>query len=233
MPRLPSRRSGRPSPRTPSAPFPAPTPLLLPLLFTLLGLLALLGGCGILDPDPFRELERDLDRARARWAAAGPEDYRMVYQRGCFCVYEVVRPVEIEVRGGVARERRYADTGEPVPEAFRSLFLTVPELFQAVEEAIRARAASLQAEYDPHLGYPVEVSIDPRLEVADDEVVHRILELGSLPGGLAPARPGRPDRAPGVIVGSFEERPSMGTAAARGAHARERRWGMGRGGRIR
>lgn len=138
-------------------------------------------GCGILDSDPFAEQQRRLDRATALWAAHGPTSYRMVYQRLCFCPGEVIQPVEIVIREGEVEARSFAETGEPVPEALADVFLPVPRIFEEVQEAIRQRVAELRVIYDPVLGFPLEVFIDHRAEVADDEVSHLVLELTPIP----------------------------------------------------
>jgi hypothetical protein len=149
------------------------------------GLLALLtlsvAGCGVVEPNPYADLQRDLDHARARWARAAPDAYQMEYRRICYCIREVVQPVEITVRRGAVLSRVYVESGRPVPEDLAELFPSVPQLFEGIQEAIRDRAAEIRVAYDPALGHPSEVYIDWRLEIADEEVGHRVLRLVRLP----------------------------------------------------
>jgi len=147
-----------------------------------LGTLVLLGsGCGVADPDPYADLQRDLDQAMARWARSGPEAYQMDYQRTCFCIREAVQPVEITVRRGTVESRRYLESGRPVPEELAELFPPVPQLFAVIREAILDRATEIRVAYDTTFGYPTEIYIDWRAEIADEEVGHRILRLLRLP----------------------------------------------------
>lgn len=149
----------------------------LAALLTLLGVTLALAGCGLLGSDRLGDQKRLLEQAEIRWAVYGPAEYSMTYQRGCFCLPAVVEPVRIEITGDVVQERRFIDSGETVPEDLAHLYLTVPEIFQEIRQAIQDRVHWLDAEYHPDLGYPVEVFIDPIAGVVDDEVSHRVLAL--------------------------------------------------------
>lgn len=140
----------------------------------------LVTACAALDPG-LPDAEEDLRHARERWEALGPASYRMVYVRTCFCVPTVVQPVEITVRAGVVESRRYVASGDHVPPNLQELFLSVEELFDEADAAFRQGAAEVRAEYDPALGYPVDLYIDGSRQVADDEVGHRVRELTALP----------------------------------------------------
>ena len=160
------------SPRPMKRPFP-----FLPVLAAVLAVGFAAGGCGLLESDRLGDQTRLLEQAEIRWAIHGPDEYRMVYQRGCFCGGDVTRAVELQVTPEGVQERRFADSGEPVPDELAHLYLSVPEIFAEVRKAIRDRVHWLHAEYHPDLGYPVQVSIDPLREVADDETAHQVLEL--------------------------------------------------------
>ena len=131
--------------------------LLLPLL---------LGSrCSVLGPS---EETRDLREARERWEAAGLDDYTFDVRRVCFCAS--VEPIRVVVQDGEAVSHTVIATGEPVPAEERHLFPTVPGLFDFIEDAIEQRAHSIEATYDPGLGFPVQVFVDYKANVADEEL---------------------------------------------------------------
>jgi hypothetical protein len=105
--------------------------------------------------------------ALARWEVAGIASYTFEFRRLCFCGSDVTRRMHIEVEDGSVLAAVYVDTGEPVSDPAVSP-PTIDDLFEEIEDAINRDAFSLIAEYDPELGYPIEVSID-YLEFAIDE----------------------------------------------------------------
>lgn len=124
-----------------------------------------------------------LSTAEARWAAHGSASYQIVEGRSCECLPEMSGPVRLEVRvlpslpPGPATETvgmTYESTGEPVPENYRSSFLTIRQLFALIREARAQGAYLVAAEFDPVRGYPSLVSIDYDRAIADDEVVYSV-----------------------------------------------------------
>ncbi|MDH5590998.1 MAG: DUF6174 domain-containing protein [Gemmatimonadota bacterium] len=113
---------------------------------------------------------KKLDQARALWMAAGPDRYRYAIRRNCFCPEGYVGPVVMEVSGGVATERLYVASGDPVPQEIASAFPTVDGLFTILEEAISEGAFRVAVTYDPLLGYPRGVSIDYDEHAVDEEL---------------------------------------------------------------
>lgn len=136
------------------------------LLFPLL----LVAGCSVLGP---HSPERDaLSAARARWAAAGAEAYTMTQVRTCFCPADASGPFRVTVRDGAVQSVTFE--GEPVP-AERAL--SVEALFRLVERALDAGAVTVDAQYDPSLGYPVRVYIDYNEQIADEEVGYTVTDF--------------------------------------------------------
>ncbi|BAZ27608.1 hypothetical protein NIES4074_00350 [Cylindrospermum sp. NIES-4074] len=58
--------------------------------------------------------------------------------------------------------------GQPVDPVYFTAFNTVPELFDAIEDAIARNAYRLDAKYDRKLGYPTEITIDYSAQQADE-----------------------------------------------------------------
>jgi len=127
-------------------------------------LLAALAGSGC-GTSPFELSTTAWADYRARWEAAGITDYEYEFQRTCEC--KDTRPARIEVRTGRVTAATYTDSGESAPSAG---YPTIDELFELIDEAISAEAASMRVSYDQRLGYPTEIRIDYDLNVADDEI---------------------------------------------------------------
>lgn len=116
----------------------------------------------------------DLGIARAQWAHAGLEDYDLDMVRLCFCSSPA--EVVVRVRGGVRVEVLSAADGGSAPLAPEqaTLYPTVEELFGLIDEAVRKRVDELRVRYHPSLGYPVDLWIDERRSIDDDEVGFRV-----------------------------------------------------------
>jgi len=135
---------------------------------TTVGMAAVVVGCA--DDGVGLDAMRDLARSRARWEAFGPRSYVYAMEWLCFCPAEYRGPVRITVQDGVAVERVYVETGVPVPEELGSGFPAVDGLFERLVSAMQDGAYQLDVTYDPDLGMPLEFWIDPRQNVADDEL---------------------------------------------------------------
>jgi hypothetical protein len=112
----------------------------------------------------------DLAHNQARWEAVGPDSYVYAMEWLCFCPVEYRGPVRITVEEGVAVERAYVESGDPVPEDLAAGFPAVDGLFERLASAMQDGAYLVDVTYDPDLGMPLEFWIDPREEVADDEL---------------------------------------------------------------
>jgi hypothetical protein len=110
-----------------------------------------------------------LAEARARWAAAGLQDYEYTFSLQCFCVPDYVQPVRIVVREGQVVSRTYASGGQAPDQPFAQ-YDTVEKLFARIEQAFLSGAARIHAEYDPVLGYPRNFYIDQSEMIADEEI---------------------------------------------------------------
>jgi hypothetical protein len=72
---------------------------------------------------------------------------------------------------------RVSDGAAVPPSDWPLRYYTVDQMFDLIEESQRQGAAEVRVTYDPQLGYPTEVYLDPRATVADDE---RQFEYASL-----------------------------------------------------
>ena len=137
-----------------------------PISLLLAGLLAC-GGDGIGGPEATQ-----LARAERLWnrSGVGARSYTMQQRRVCFCL-DGDMFFEITVSGGTISRVVHASTGEPLPASFHARFRTVEALFAEIQAAT-GRGVLTGVEYDPTLGYPARVSLDPIPAAADDEVTY-------------------------------------------------------------
>lgn len=112
-----------------------------------------------------------LAEARQRWAEAGVARYRFEYARACECLPGASGPFVATVRGERVEDVESL-AGEPLPDGYAAF--TVERLFEAIEDAFEAGAASMGVTYDAALGFPVDVAIDYDEEVADEELIVRV-----------------------------------------------------------
>ncbi|MFZ5481846.1 MAG: DUF6174 domain-containing protein [Myxococcota bacterium] len=112
-----------------------------------------------------------LELAEGRWADAGFEDYTYTLTWSCFCPEGGV-PVQVEVvDGAVASFTAEEDIGETfVPS-------TIPDLFDAVRDAIEDDPHAFEAVYDTDLGYPTSVTVDPIENAIDEEWGFTVTDL--------------------------------------------------------
>lgn len=109
---------------------------------------------------------KDLNEAEARWNEVGSESYTVTLTRSCFCPPAMRGPFEVTVTEGEVTEALYE--GAPVPDA--SSIPTITVMFNQLREAYVQHAARVDVTYDAEWGYPVEIYIDQRERIADEEV---------------------------------------------------------------
>jgi len=143
-------------------------PLLAMAVPLLLAACSLLPGASL---SPREQLLAEVARNQAIWVVKGPANYRMTIERQCFCPQA---QYVITVADGVVT--KVTRDGDPVgPAEVQGLPKTVPELF-AVAAALPPEA-SATIEYDPDLGYPTRISVDPIANAIDDEYTIVVLSL--------------------------------------------------------
>ena len=147
-----------------------------------LGALGLACACYIVDPGPGGR-EEDLERARERWEASGPDAYRTVVSRRCFCGPDSYGPGIVTV-SGTGTTRVYQDrptTSVPTDQA--TWFPTVEEAFELIEEAFDQDAHRVDVRYDPGSGAPLDIYIDRIERAVDEEMRYELTPPEPLPGG--------------------------------------------------
>lgn len=125
-------------------------------------------------PSPRELALRQLAANQALWTQKHPLDYVITIERQCFCPsaqYEIT--VSDDIVQSVSHD------GAPVaPAEVQGLPKTVPQLFAVV--AGLPPDAAVEVSYDPDLGFPTSIRVDPIPNAVDDEytiVVHRFQAL--------------------------------------------------------
>lgn len=128
----------------------------------------LLAACSLFtEPTPADRLED----ARRLWHRGGPADYIYETRVTCFCGGLAGRWIEVTVMGNAVVRGRYADTGQEVEAQWLELVPTIEDLFESVEHFIDQDPDQLDVVYDPADGHPISITVDIRVQTADDEVL--------------------------------------------------------------
>ncbi|MFV1883977.1 MAG: DUF6174 domain-containing protein [Balneola sp.] len=125
---------------------------------------------------------RKLEKAKETWQKTKTPDYSFNYRQSCFCAY--FGEVKIQVFADTVYAVVNPETGEDATietengdekllDLYPTLFLTIDELFEELEEAAMI-ADEMEGSYDNDRGYPKQVSIDYLKDAIDDEVSHLI-----------------------------------------------------------
>ena len=105
-----------------------------------------------------------------RWAAQDIDNYRFDLTIGCFCLYEMVRPVTIVVENGAVASITYIDDGTAAnPEWFNG-FATIDQLFERLADLEAQDPVKFDVTYDEALGIPLSADVDVSELMADEEL---------------------------------------------------------------
>lgn len=118
-------------------------------------------------------LEAQLARAEAKWSANKPKAYEFALEILCFCapLPPGSEPIVFRVRDGSGSLRtgsRAASLRTRNPEDLEK-YSTVKNQFMFIRQALKGQPFRAEIEYDPILGYPRRVYIDPQESVVDEE----------------------------------------------------------------
>ncbi|WKZ48888.1 MAG: DUF6174 domain-containing protein [Anaerolineales bacterium] len=128
----------------------------------------------------------ELERNRQTWQDAGVSHYRMDLSLSCFCVFNELMPLSVEVKDGKVVSLADKD-GNPISadDPNYSFFVglgTVDALFADLESAMKSpEAGDITVKYDAALGFPTEAQIDYIKEAVDDELYVTVSGFEQLP----------------------------------------------------
>jgi len=153
------------------------TPHVRPILrraLTLMMMVTALAGCtsgSVSDPGGAGTSSDPFTAAQALWTAKKPagDRYVMVQRVVCFCTLGNVA-YRVTVVGNTITAIVNDKTDAPLATSSWGAFRTVTQLFDAVRTALTKTGTLKIVEYDPSLGFPRTLSLDPILNAVDDEV---------------------------------------------------------------
>lgn len=105
------------------------------------------------------------EEARARWDAAGIDNYAFTFRESCFCPPEFLGPFRITVEDGAVVSAE--QNGRPATE--QRTYPTIDALFEIIADAFDQDAETISLSYDAVLGVPLGGYIDYDALIADEE----------------------------------------------------------------
>lgn len=136
----------------------------------------LLPGCDGGPSGPGDPLQ-DLEEARRLWADRGLQAYAFTYELACFCGGPGQPLARVTVTDGRVTGALVPAEDRRVPEEELAGYPTIPDLFDDVEAWLDRDPVSARTLFDPAFGHPVDVFVDFRADVADEELGFRVREL--------------------------------------------------------
>ena len=113
-------------------------------------------------------IQEQLALAEAKWSANTPKTYEFTLKIICFCAPAPPgsEPIVFRVNNGAGSRAGLLRTRSPED---LEKYSTVEKQFAFIRAALREQPYRVEIEYDPVLGYPRRVYIDPRQYTADEE----------------------------------------------------------------
>lgn len=129
------------------------------------------------------ELQRLRDN-RKKWESGAGRHYRARISASFFGPREWMVPLIVEVKEGTLISMS-TDGAQPAPTSkewteFADRHNTIEKVFGLIEKAMADKAERIEVDYDPALGYPMRVVIDPLAQAADDETYYTIDNVAGL-----------------------------------------------------
>ena len=129
--------------------------------------------------------EAEYDIAVKKWQANAPAHYEIVYQQTCECSTDLQRPTRVTVRRTNGQDvieavADAATTPRPVTDERRQAAKSVDGLLVIVNQGLSLNPQDARVTYDPTLGYPLSINIDPT-SVPGDEIVFKVTSFVTLP----------------------------------------------------
>ncbi len=129
------------------------------------------------------EAMRTLKQNEKKWAEQSQffkQSYTYTIHIGCFCPEDITSAVSVLVTSGKTESVVYTDDGTPATHEVFATVDTIEDLFDIIRKAIDNEVDELIVEYDPNLGYPASISIDPIKTAVDEERGYTILDFAIL-----------------------------------------------------
>lgn len=132
-------------------------------------LVAAAAGCARSTTSP-AQWAAELAAARAKWQAAGYQNYTYGLLRYCNCVTDQTRPFKVTIVHGALNRIVYTDSigGYADTTLFRQ-YLSMDRYFQLLDQVLAESPAEFNATYSATLGIPTYVSVNISHDIVDEE----------------------------------------------------------------
>lgn len=132
-----------------------------------------------------------LNEQRAQWELSGINSYIYEGNAGCFCLPDFVAPHRVTVINGAVTELLFTDTMLPDDSPLNmQSYLPIEGLFDLLQDRVDQNWMTVEAMFDPTLGYPLILFTDFSVQIADDEFSFEIDLLTSVPVPVPVPMPG-------------------------------------------
>lgn len=130
--------------------------------------------CDTTGPDVQSQLRTQLRAHEAVWSENGAASYSVQVTRRCLC--EDPYDVELEIVDGQIVSGTHVFSGDPLSEAELAEQLTLPDLFDLVEDALDRRVPSVSVSYNATFGFVQYLYIDYTEGPTSDDVEYVVEE---------------------------------------------------------
>jgi hypothetical protein len=141
-------------------------------------LLAAVAALALIQSPTQSELRAALSTSRQTWEARKPATYEFAVEARCFCEGIARTPPVFRVTDG--RAEVVGAELSPESRRFYEYYNTVDKLFIAIDRSLSRGEYKSRIQYDPDLGYPTLADLDPRGDVADDELYLRVTQFRTI-----------------------------------------------------
>lgn len=120
----------------------------------------------------------EIERNRRLWHGSGVVNYRMTVdvQKTGHATPMGKFIIEVRDREAVSIKLASDPTRDATTERF-SRYDTIDDIFDIIETASVQRPDKMDIEFDPKLGYPKRLHLDPNASAMDDELFFQVLQF--------------------------------------------------------
>lgn len=116
------------------------------------------------------------ERNRELWTSKNIQNYKMIVEAEGF-IANFPEQVSIEVQNSRAKSiKSLSKTGRNFVELYKP-YDTVEKIFDFIKQEHSKKADKLDVRFNETLGYPVEIILDERTKMSDDELRLKVINL--------------------------------------------------------
>ncbi len=144
-------------------------------------LLAVVVACGLLFLSKNIVTRYDIWQHHRLWGQQYLMNYRYMLSVSSMGAPDLNQRMLVEVHNNQPTLAIPMDSQRLITSAEQAQYTSIDRLFQVMADAINRRVDYIRIDYDPHLSYPMEISVDPSARQVDDEIHYSIRDFEVLP----------------------------------------------------